>query len=81
MTLASTATAHSAPLTRPEAGRLLGHTMGLVALTAVSSRSAPTSAATLFGRGEQRGQGDDQSLPRVRRIPVIARVGTERNGR
>jgi modulator of FtsH protease len=34
MTMTSTTTAAPAPITRDEAGRLLGHTMGLVALTA-----------------------------------------------
>jgi len=34
MTMSSTTAAPSAPLTRDEAGTLLGHTMGLVAVTA-----------------------------------------------
>ena len=61
MTLATTA--GSAPLSRADAGRLLGHTMGLVALTAgLFARGAyigrdlqadGQSAVSLFGRGGQ----------------------------
>lgn len=47
MTMTSTSTAVSTPVSRDETGRLLGQTMGLVALTAgVFSLGAPISAAT-----------------------------------